>query len=222
MLFLLRVRRSWVWYVRRFEGSTRCVRHSRGIVGKLQVRTGLVRGCFGFYAGRGAKGMALAVSRLPFAGATVRWDVRRCHCKVGRMAGRGHEHRFSIAFRGTPPRSRPILRTSRWNGGSSDSKCKRFKKEKRLEIAEKARPGRWNKVYEDVACASGRGRWKPGIKKKWGSCRVVWGVGGCWVCGYIRLGNAFYFCERILWRLNEIRDMFQYYCWIEMKKNPAS
>jgi hypothetical protein len=45
-----------------------------------------------------------------------------------------------------------------------------------VEISEKERPDRWNKVHEDVSYASGRGRWKPGIKKKRGSCRAgLWG-----------------------------------------------
>lgn len=50
-----------------------------------------------------------------------------------------------------------------------------------MEISEKARPDRWNKVFEDVSCAPvGRGeRWKPGIKKKRGSCRAGLGGGGC-------------------------------------------
>jgi hypothetical protein len=48
-----------------------------------------------------------------------------------------------------------------------------------VEISEKARPDRWNKVYEDVSYATGRERWKPGIKKKRGSCRVGLWRWGC-------------------------------------------
>ena len=35
-----------------------------------------------------------------------------------------------------------------------------------MEISEKARPDMWNKVFEDVSCAPGGERWKPGIKKE--------------------------------------------------------
>ena len=67
-----------------------------------------------------------------------------------------------------------------------------------MEISEKARPDGWNKVYEDVSCAPKRERggsereregerelWRPGIKKKRGSCGPVWGKGA--VVWYIRL-----------------------------------
>ena len=47
-----------------------------------------------------------------------------------------------------------------------------------MEISEKARPDRWNKVFEDVSCAPVRERWKPGIKKKRGSCRACFFLGG--------------------------------------------
>lgn len=43
-----------------------------------------------------------------------------------------------------------------------------------MEISEKARPDRWNKVFEDVSCAPRVERWKPGIKKKRSSCMACW------------------------------------------------